>query len=226
MSSGWWVHDLWNSGQSTQLVSWIFWVLASISLHELAHGWAAMWEGDDTPRTTGHMTANPVVHMGIPSIVVFLIIGIAWGMMPVNPYRFRHGKWGRILVSAAGPIMNLVLAFVTLTVLGIVASKGSESESAHHIMVFLFTGGFLNLVLFIFNLLPIPPLDGSTILANLFPEIGRLYAKPQAAMVGLFFMLMLVMSNAGSAAFMLANDAAAAYSRFIGSRITHARSFF
>ena len=76
------------------------------------------WEGDDTPRVTGHMTVNPVVHMGLPSMILFLILGIAWGMMPVNPYRFRHGKWGRILVSSAGPMMNLVIAFVVLTVLG------------------------------------------------------------------------------------------------------------
>ena len=217
MSGGWWIHDLWNSGQATKLVALIFWLLASISLHELAHGWAAMWEGDDTPRKTGHMTANPVVHMGVPSIVVFLIIGIAWGIMPVNPYRFRHGKWGRIFVSAAGPLMNLVLAFVTLTALGIVASQADESENVHHLMVFLFTGGSINFVLFVFNLLPIPPLDGSTILSNLFPEIGKLYSKPQAPMVGMFLMLMLFMSNAGSAVFLWANNIAAAYSGFVDS---------
>ncbi|MDP7009114.1 MAG: site-2 protease family protein [Phycisphaerales bacterium] len=217
MSGGWWVHDLWNAGRATELVAWIFWVLASISLHELAHGWAAIWEGDDTPRVTGRMTANPVVHMGIPSIAVFFIIGLAWGMMPVNPYRFRHGKWGRILVSAAGPFMNLALAFVTLTALGILASQTGENENMHHLMIFLFTGGFLNFVLFAFNLLPIPPLDGSTILANLFPEIGKLYSKPQAPMVGMFLMLMLVMSNAGSAAFLWANNIATAYSGLVAS---------
>ena len=217
MIGGWWVHELWNAGRATELVAWIFWVLASISLHELAHGWAAMLEGDDTPRSTGHLTLNPVVHMGVPSIVVFFIIGIAWGMMPVNPYKFRHGKWGRIFVSAAGPMMNLLIAFVTLTALGIVASRADDSENVHHLMVFLFTGGFLNFVLFAFNLLPIPPLDGSTILANLFPQIAKLYAKPQAAMIGLFLMLMLVMSNAGGMLFLWANNAAAAYAGFVTS---------
>ncbi|MBC8203646.1 MAG: site-2 protease family protein [Planctomycetes bacterium] len=217
MSGGWWVHDLWNAGRATELVAWIFWVLASISLHELAHGWAAMWEGDDTPQKTGHMTANPVVHMGVPSIVVFMIIGIAWGMMPVNPYRFRHGKWGRIFVSAAGPLMNLVLAFLTLTAAGIISASMDQTETSVQIIVFLMMGGFLNFVLFAFNLLPIPPLDGSTILANLFPAVARLYAKPQSAMIGLFLMLMLVMSNAGSAVFLWANKIAASYSNFIAS---------
>jgi len=217
MSGGWWVHNYWNAGLATDLIAWIFWVLASISLHELAHGWAAMWEGDDTPRKTGHMTANPVVHMGVPSIVVFLIIGIAWGMMPVNPYRFRHGKWGRIFVSAAGPLMNLIIAFVTLTALGIIASMADQSEGVNHLIIFLFTGGFINFVLFAFNLLPIPPLDGSTILSNLFPEIGKLYSKPQAPMIGLFLMLMLVMSNAGNALFLWAHKAAGGYSDFVTS---------
>ena len=74
----WWVHDLWMSGRGFELICWIFWVIASITLHELAHGGVAIWEGDDTPRVTGHMTANPVVHMGVQSIIAFLIIGIAW----------------------------------------------------------------------------------------------------------------------------------------------------
>ena len=163
--TGWWVHDLWNAGRSTELVSWIFWVIASITLHELAHGWAAIWEGDDTPRIQGRMTANPVVHMGMPSIVVFLIVGIAWGIMPVNPYKFRHGKWGRILVSFAGPAMNLLIAIILLTILGF--STGSNNPDLAQFEFFLFTGGFLNLILFSLNMLPIPPLDGSTILANL-----------------------------------------------------------
>ena len=217
MIGGWWVHELWNAGRATELVAWIFWVLASISLHELAHGWAAMLEGDDTPRSTGHLTLNPVVHMGVPSIVVFLIIGIAWGMMPVNPYKFRHGKWGRIFVSAAGPMMNLLIAFVTLTALGIVDAKAEDTEQVHHLVVFLFWGGFLNLVLFALNLLPIPPLDGSTILANFFPQIAKLYAKPQAAMIGLFLMLMLVYSNAGGLMWDSAESVAAAYADFVTS---------
>ena len=90
--TGWWIHDLWQSGQGTLLVSWIFWVIASITLHELAHGWAAIFQGDDTPLVTGHMTANPVVHMGIPSIFIFLLLGIAWGAMPINPYKLRNKK--------------------------------------------------------------------------------------------------------------------------------------
>jgi Zn-dependent protease len=210
----WWVHDLWMSGRGIELVSWIFWVIASITLHELAHGWAAIWEGDDTPRTTGHMTANPVVHMGVPSIIAFLIIGIAWGMMPVNPYRFRHGKWGRILVSFAGPAMNLLIAFVVLTILGCITNPQVEQTNVE---AFLLLGGFLNLILFALNMLPVPPLDGSNILANLSTTIGGWYRHPQAQMAGLLLFFALIWSNMFGVAFMWANYLAARYALFIWS---------
>jgi hypothetical protein len=81
-----WVHDLYATDQTTMLIAWIFWVIFSICLHELAHGWAALWQGDHTPRRLGHMTMNPLVHMGGWSLIAFAIIGIAWGAMPVSEF--------------------------------------------------------------------------------------------------------------------------------------------
>jgi len=211
---GWWVHDLWNAGRGTELVAWIFWVIFSITLHELAHGWAALWEGDDTPRVTGHMSANPVVHMGLPSMILFLILGIAWGMMPVNPNRFRHGKWGRILVSAAGPMMNLVIAFIVLTVLGFIINPYAEQSD---VVTFLLTGGYLNLILFALNMLPVPPLDGSNILANLSDTVASWYRHPRAQMAGLLLFFLLIMTNMFDAVFMWAQYSAARYALFIWS---------
>ena len=208
---GWWVHELWNAGRGTELVAWIFWVIFSITLHELAHGWAAIWEGDDTPRATGHMSANPIVHMGVPSIIAFLIIGIAWGMMPVNPYKFRHGKWGRILVSFAGPAMNLLIAFVVLTVLGFIDPNTEQTT----LKTFLHTGGFLNLILFALNMLPVPPLDGSNILANLSNTVAGWYRHPQAQIAGLLLFLALIWTNMFSAVLMWANNGATRYAQFI-----------
>jgi len=207
----WWVHDLWMSGRGIELVAWIFWVIASITLHELAHGWAAIWEGDDTPRVTGHMSANPIVHMGVPSIIAFLIIGLAWGMMPVNPYRFRHGKWGRILVSFAGPAMNLLIALVTLTVCGFVTNLD--------LFVFLLTGGFLNLILFALNMLPVPPLDGSNILANLSTTVAQWYRHPQAQMAGLLLFFALMWSDMFGVVFDLARSTAIEYALFVSQLI-------
>mgnify|MGYP001286886238 CR=1 FL=1 len=211
---GWWVHDLWEAGRGTELVAWIFWVFFSITMHELAHGWAALWEGDDTPRATGHMTANPVVHMGMTSMVLFLILGIAWGMMPVNPYKFRHGKWGRIFVSFAGPAMNLLIALFVLTVLGFIIDPMTEQSDVE---IFLLTGGFLNLILFALNMLPVPPLDGSKILANLSNTIASWYRHPQAQMAGMLLFFLLIMTNMFDVVFMWAQYGAAHYALFIWS---------
>lgn len=67
----------------------------SIVIHELAHGFAAISQGDRTPISQGHITLNPVVHMGWPSLIFLVIAGIAWGQMPVNPSKFRYPKWIR-----------------------------------------------------------------------------------------------------------------------------------
>ena len=126
--SGWWIADLWNQGQVVQLASWIFWVIVSICLHELGHGWAAIWEGDDTPRQTGHMTINPMVHMGGYSIIAFLLLGFAWGLMPVNPGNFRHRRWGDAIVAVAGPAVNLILAVILLTIAGVISATTLGTE--------------------------------------------------------------------------------------------------
>ena len=187
---GWWVHDLYQSGRIVVLVSWIFWVIFSISMHELAHGWAALWQGDQTPRRLGRMTLNPLVHMGGMSLLVFAVIGIAWGAMPVDPSRFRWGRRGRVVVSAAGPAMNLLLAVAALTLLvGWLAVGPSGGNFRSNLATFLYTGGWLNILLAFFNLLPIPPLDGSSILSGLSFRAYRFYQQPQAVMIGMFVLL-------------------------------------
>lgn len=184
MASGWWMHDLWERSP-VLLSSWVFWVLVSVMLHELAHGWAAMWQGDDTPRHAGHMNFNPLVHMGGTSLLFFLLVGFAWGQMPVAPWKFRMKRLGDVLVSAAGPAMNILLAALTLTALGVWIVKGPSSTPAYdNLQVFLLTGGWLNLFLAAFNMLPFPPLDGSKVFAGLFAPLRPIIESPQAQQFG------------------------------------------
>jgi Zn-dependent protease len=191
----WWVHSLYESRGTVALFSWAFWVIFSIVLHELAHGWAAIANGDNTPREMGHMTMNPIVHMGRMSLVFFVILGIAWGLMPINPHRFRHERRGRVLVAAAGPAMNVLLAFITLTAAGTWAwavAGGRITVAGHtaaNVEQFLIWGGFINLLLGAFNLIPIPPLDGSAILAGAHPALDRFYNTPAVRMYGLLVVL-------------------------------------
>ena len=114
---GWWISDNWSDVNGpVMVVSWLVWVVVSITLHELAHGWTAIKLGDDTPIRSGHMTWNPMVHMGVYSFAALLLIGIAWGMMPVDTSRLR-GKYADTLVSVAGPLMNLGLGLILLVAL-------------------------------------------------------------------------------------------------------------
>ena len=209
---GWWVHDLYQDGQITELLSWAFWVIFSITLHELAHGWAAIWQGDDTPRRYGRMTMNPLVHMGPWSLLMFALIGIAWGAMPVDPSRFRDRRKGRIYVSGAGPAMNIALALIALTLVIPWLVFGPQGTLIHrNLTIFLWTGGWLNIVLAIFNLLPIPPLDGSSILSGLSIRVYQFYQNPRAQMIGMFLVLVVFISGCFSFVFTLCGFVAGLY---------------
>ena len=177
-------------------LSWVLVIIVSIVLHELAHGIAAIQQGDDTPRLTGHMTWDPMVHMGGMSLAFVAILGFGFGAMPVNPSRFRS-RYGDAIVSFAGPAMNLLIALISLTILGLwMRSTGGEVgfgfrwllEGGDGTAVFLIKRvlvmlGLLNIVLALLNLVPIPPLDGSNILANLSPGYRRIAQDPNNGMV-------------------------------------------
>ena len=162
----WWVKNAYEISPIF-LYSWVFWVLFSIVCHELAHGWAAIRVGDDTPIHTGHMTWNPVVHLGTTSLIMFALFGFCWGAMPVSPFRFR-GKYAEAYVSFAGPLMNLAqfALLIVLCVAWLVLGSSVGQPLKDNTRLFLFTGAMINLVGFVFNMVPVPPLDGSTILAN------------------------------------------------------------
>lgn len=167
-------------------------VVISIVLHELAHGWAAIRLGDDTPIREGRMTGNPLVHMGPWSLVMLAVAGIAWGQMPIDHSRLR-GRRAQAIVAAAGPAMNVLLAAVALSVLagllhlwgytGVPVTlfmadlPGSPVTSTQsNAIQFLLLFGVTNLLLAMFNLIPVPPLDGSHIIAN--------FSRPYADFVG------------------------------------------
>ena len=169
----WWLANLWSMNPVIA-ISWVFWVIFSICCHELGHGYAAIRKGDDTPIASGHMTWNPVVHMGVFSLIMFLLSGIAWGAMPVSPSRLR-GRHADAYVAFAGPVVNLIF-FVVCAILCItweVIPAFLPKEPHTNIYIFLMTGSALNLVLFLFNLIPVPPLDGSRVLASFVPAYSN-----------------------------------------------------
>ena len=172
-------------------------LIISISLHELGHGIAAISQGDDTPIVKGHMTMNPLVHMGIHSIFFLLFVGIAWGQMPVNPNKFRRPKWGNILVSAAGPLTNVALAMLAIIVINLAYYFAFDNIIS--IQFFKIIAVF-NFALCLFNLIPIPPLDGYHVVSEIVPEtkaLGR-------SQIGLALFMILFISGVSSKLFGLA----------------------
>jgi Zn-dependent protease len=151
--------------------------------------------------------------MGWFGILALLIAGLPFGATPVNPYNFR-GRFGRAVVSFAGPAVNIVLALIGLTVFALVIhpEPGEGGLSLPNLERFLFVFGVWNLCLFLFNLLPIPPLDGSAIVGNLVPGYRRWAENPanQPIFLGLF---LFVFFAAGKVITPLAFDIAGAWIR-------------
>ena len=172
-------------------------LIISVTLHELAHGWAALSQGDDTPSKTGHMTPNPIVHMGWPSLIFLCLAGIVWGQMPVNPSKFRNPKWGNIWVSAAGPLMNLSLGLGAILLINLVSNGGLLGFVSIDFFYYLAT---INLVLCLFNFLPIPPLDGFHVLSEFFPSLKPLQNSP----FGMVAFMVLFYSGASAYLFLIA----------------------
>lgn len=147
--------------------TWILVVVFSVCCHEYAHARVALWQGDPTAADQGHLTLNPLKQMGIFSLVMLAFIGIAWGAVPVNPQRMRH-KYSSALVSFAGPLTNLIL-FLIFCIGYTISVKLGFKESAKNLFEI---GAVLNIVLFMFNMVPVPPLDGWGVLNGLFPKIS------------------------------------------------------
>jgi Zn-dependent protease len=189
MLSAWWAKSAYDAGGVALVAAWVIWMIASITLHELAHAWAAVGRGDRTPIDAGHMTWNPLVHMGVQSLIMFAILGIAWGATPVDPTRMR-GRHAHAWVAFAGPLMNFALAVLCVLAGGVVIAmmtgdqldrfldhpfqaSANSTSVLPKLAVFTGVGAMLNIALGIFNLVPLPPLDGSAILAN----FSRAYAR-------------------------------------------------
>ena len=150
-------------------VAAVFLVAFSVCCHEFMHAFTALQFGDDTAARRGHLTLSPFKQMGWLSLLMLLLVGIAWGQVPVNPLNFRS-RAGRVMTSLAGPLTNLGL-WVIFAVLAYICFK-TQGEG-HFACNMLIYGSIMNFALFAFNLLPIPGLDGFNVLAEFFPRLIR-----------------------------------------------------
>ncbi|WP_027480658.1 site-2 protease family protein [Deinococcus pimensis] len=142
----------------------------SLTLHEFGHAWTADRLGDDTPRRMGRVTLNPAAHLDPFGTLLLLFAGFGFARpVPVNPNRV--GRWGMLAVAAAGPIANILIALSCVLLLSVLRS----SDVAVTVLLYLMS---INIVLAVFNLLPIPLFDGSRIISAFFPRtLGRSLAE-------------------------------------------------
>jgi len=179
-------------------------LIFSIVVHEVAHAWVALREGDDTAHALGRITLNPVSHLDpfgsviVPMALYFMAGGLIFGWakpVPINPRKFKDFRGGDIRVSLAGIVSNLILAVVfTLSVVVFTRLQGVFS-AGEGIFGYLIrtarTGVFINLILAFFNLIPIPPLDGSHVLYHFLPR-GWRATYQQAGRYGMLVLMALV----------------------------------
>lgn len=156
----------WLYGQATffDLLTWALGIVVAITVHEFAHAYAAFKSGDDTAKKLGRLSLNPLVHFDPVGTTLILVAGMGWGKpVPVDPWRFRNPRWDDVKVSFAGPASNLIVVAVLLAV------ARNISVPWEPWIPLVLTIVRVNLMLAFFNLIPLPPLDGSHILAGLLP---------------------------------------------------------
>jgi len=170
-------------------------ILLSMTLHEAMHAFTGYWLGDDTAKQQGRLTLNPVKHIDpfltllLPVMLALIGAPIFGGARPVpfNPSRVKYDEWGAALIAIAGPLTNLLIAFVLF---GIYVLCGTPQSGV--LSMILLTGVMVNLGFFIFNMIPLPPLDGSRVLYALAPEFVR-RGMEHVERFGIIFIFLIVL---------------------------------
>lgn len=153
------------------VLSRCFVVFCCMPIHELAHGLMAHLLGDDTAKREGRLSLNPLAHLNPIGTVMIFLFGIGYANpVPINPRNFKNEKGGMALTALAGPLANLLMGFVSVWGFFIVTKLAGASSLGGAIAYFFLYSAQINVMLAVFNLFPIPPLDGSKILAAVLPD--------------------------------------------------------
>jgi Zn-dependent protease len=176
--------------------------LFALTIHEFAHGYVAYTLGDPTARANGRLTLNPLKHLDPIGTLAFFFINFGWAKpVPVNPYYFKNPRKDMLWVALAGPATNLTIAVLSAIIakfavlmVSILPPTAITISLLYPVIEMLVASVWINLVLCIFNFLPIPPLDGSRILAGLLPEhLARSYASIER--YGFIILIFLMLTN-------------------------------
>lgn len=174
--------------------------LMAITFHEVSHGFIAYLRGDNTAKNLGRLTLNPLKHLDIIGTIMIIVIGIGWAKpVPVNFNNLRSPKRDMIWVSAAGPITNLILAILSAALIRFIVPLTEPIPDSSSLQLFLEPvllmlafSVYINLILALFNLMPLPPLDGGRVLMGLLPDrlalkLARIEPYGMIIIIGLVF---------------------------------------
>jgi Zn-dependent protease len=182
--------------QPLLFLTWTIAFLVALSIHEFSHALVATWLGDTTAKRMGRLTLNPAAHVDPLGLIAVLMIGFGWGKpVPFNPYNLRWPKWGPTAVAAAGPISNLLLAFVSAL---LIFAFGTQLGPDNLLTVFLYVSLELNVALMVFNLIPLPPLDGSKALLSILAHPKYAAARTFIETKGPMLLILLILLDSFS----------------------------
>jgi Zn-dependent protease len=158
----------WLFSEPLFFVAWIVAIISTLTIHEFSHALTALAFGDPTAKSDGRLTLNPLVHIDPLGFVMLLFVGFGWAKpVPVNPFNFRKQRLAMAVVSLAGPLSNLAC----VVIFGLMFKFLAPALGANNLLAnFLFLLTLVNASLFVFNLIPIPPLDGSKVLFSILPD--------------------------------------------------------
>ena len=170
------LRTIWEGFDFSYLLSILLGVIPAlicITLHELAHGYVAMRLGDDTAKRAGRLTLNPVKHLDIMGLLMLVVFRFGWAKpVPVNMMRFKNPKRGMAITALAGPVCNFLITIVFLFLYGLLYKACRGRTVGDLVLEVVSLTAYLSLSLGLFNLIPIPPLDGSKVLFSLLPDSG------------------------------------------------------
>ena len=192
------VKNIWQGLDWSYLLEILVSVIPSlicITLHELSHGYVAWRLGDNTAKNMGRLTLNPLKHIDVFGLLMMVVFKFGWAKpVPVNMNNFKNPKRGMAITALAGPVSNLIITVVFLFIYGLLYTALYSSTVGWYVLYGIYMTAYISLALAIFNIIPIPPLDGSKVLFSLLSE-EKYYKLMRYEKYGMLLLLAVVASG-------------------------------